>query len=87
MSWSASAKGSKKDVRDSIAQQFDDGRSDYYKCEDPEETLRQKIGVLALAAIDANPDNTSIKVGAYGSAYTVDGVQINNSFSLTVSAS
>ncbi len=56
MSWSASAGGNKAHVRTEIMKQFDNALAGYSRCVEPEETIRQAVGVMLLAAIDANPD-------------------------------
>ena len=56
MSWSASAGGNKAHMRGEIMKQFDNALAGYSRCQEPEETMRQAVGVMLLAAINANPD-------------------------------
>lgn len=87
MSWSVSTSGTKAEVRAEVAKQLDSSTPGYCKCGEPEETLRQAAGALALAAIDANPDNNNVGVSCYGSALTdADGVQTSNSVTVSMVA-
>lgn len=63
MSWSVGAKGPVADVKIAIAGQFQSGS----KCQEPEETIRQKATELVALALDAQGYMPSVDVSAFGS--------------------
>lgn len=62
MSWSIQAVGKPKAVAIKIAEAMT-----VNKCAEPEETLRQGVGVLIAASLAAMPDTDAVRINAFGS--------------------
>lgn len=82
MSWSVAAIGKPAAVAAKI--KADLGA---YKCQEPEETIKQTIGNAIEQALNAMPANAAVEVtgnGSQGSINPAEPGKVTNSFSVTV---
>lgn len=75
MSWSISAVGKASKVSGKIT-----GDLNKIKCQEPEQSIKDQVGYIIIAALAAYPENVAVKVEASGSQWQASGKEeaVNN---------